>query len=105
MRNVMKDVAKGALSLLALATAVAVLIGAVVAINYFNEPTRHEKAVAELRSLQAIYLTARPEQKPTLRSIIIDRVERANSANLPDDLYFFVDDMRRKSQSPSYVDE
>jgi hypothetical protein len=72
----------------------------------FQQSSAHIKGtINDLRGLQSTYLVAEPEQKPMLRAIIVKRADDTDSAKTPDDLAFFIDDMRRKAQSPLYVDE
>ena len=119
MKNVLKDIGKGLLAILASMAVIVLIIGFGLVVKKvvnpiseeiryetFNQSNAHIKGtVNDLRGLQATYSIAEPVQKPTLRAIIVKRADDIDSANMPTDLAFFVDDMRRKAQSPSYLDE
>lgn len=111
MKTTLKMVGTGLLGVVAFMVVLVLLVTIGLTVKKFtNEASgytaaQHAADVAELRNLQTIYLKAEPEQKPTLRSIIVKRAREVNSANLPVELAFFIDDMQRKARSSSYTDE
>lgn len=65
-----------------------------------NTKSYNQGMIQELQNMQFEYVKATPEQKPALRKIILHRVSDFDESKLPNDLYVFIQGLRKESNEP-----